>query len=623
MRGPLVLLMLSLAGLAACRGPERAGGASEPEASEPAVASGPKPTPPPPISDDPVIQALVELAGVDSQVDDHLRVLAIDIGPRLTSSDELAEAEQWAEQQLDAWGLDARLEAWGSFPVGFERGPSRGSMIRPQRKSLEFGTWAWTPGTPKGEPRRGQVVRYPASANELAALRPYLKDAWILVPRDFAAPTGKLAEQIERTFDKASVAGLLYAAGAPDDSRIEFHGNHQIKWEELPERVEVYLRGDQHAELVELLGQSEFVQIELTIPNEFVRGPISLHNVIAELSGERRDEQVIVGAHLDSWDGASGAIDNATGVATTLEAARLLAAACAKTGQRPRRSLTFMLWSGEEQGLLGSKAWVEAHPEQLPGISAVLVHDGGTNYVSGIPATPEMWADMQQVLAPVLALTERAGVPAGDDKAFAFTLSPVESLPREPSDSTSFIDAGVPGFYWAQAGRSDYERYHHTQLDHADAVIDEYQRHSALVIAIAAWMLAQLDHQLERQNAFALPPRVLGVQLEGNVVQSVGNESEAAEAGISKGDRIVEIDSVATPDAVAVVAAVRAGGANKRVVVERPRSEGTIERLELSLDFRGREGEAEREARRKQRLERFPAELLPWEASSSAEDPSG
>ena len=109
---------------------------------------------------------------------------------------------------------------------------------------------------------------------------------------------------------------------------------------------------------------------------------------------------MIVGGHIDSWDGATGATDNGTGVATTLEAARILM----KAGVKPRRTIRFMVWSGEEQGLLGSAAYVKAHKDLMPKISAVLVHDGGTNYLSGIGATEAMMSDFEQVFAPVKEL---------------------------------------------------------------------------------------------------------------------------------------------------------------------------------------------------------------------------
>lgn len=599
-RGLLLAFML-----VACRAPEREAGPSASPATEREPESAP-----PPISEDPIVQALVELAA-DSEVDDHLRVLAIDIGPRLTSSAGLAKAEQWARAEFERWGLNAELERWGEFPVGFERGPSDGAMIRPERKDLEFGTWAWTPGTPGGSPRRGQALAYPNSRAELDALVPRLRDAWIVLPLGIRHRPGKhdLDGRIERAFDREKIAGFVLPAGLPDDPAIEFHGDHEIGWTELPDRVEVRLRGDQHAEIIGLLDAGEFVQLEFAIAQDFVEGPIALHNVIAELPGEDPSGSVIVGGHLDSWDGASGAIDNATGVAVTMEAARLLALACRRAGVRPARSIRFMLWSGEEQGLLGSAAWVAAHPDQLDGIGAVLVHDGGTNYVSGMPITPEMATDMQQVFAPVRALITRTKL---EGEVPSFRLDLVEGLPFEPSDSTPFLRAGVPAFYWSQSGKSDYDVYHHTQFDQPDAVIDGYQRYSALVVAIAAWNLAGLDQPLDRSNIAPLDPRRLGVYLDGILVTDLADAGVANVAGILAGDRIVEVEGEAVASEAEVIAALQRGDSSKRLVVERGSADAIARRIEFDLDWTGQPDEDERARRRSERAQKFPIELQPW-----------
>jgi carboxypeptidase Q len=459
------------------------------------------------IGADPVIRAIVEQAAT-SEVDEHLRALAVDIGPRLTGSTSLHAAETWAIARFEAWGLDARREVWGSLPVGFERGAAKGSVIRPERSELEFTTWAWTPGTrgPSGSrgragtrnqaqvleaggPVRGQALRYPSGADQLRELEPYLRDAWILVPWGFDPgeldPTER--RQIELAFARAPIAGLVWAAGDADERRIHTRGEHRVDPAALPQRVEVRVRGDQHAQLLAQLDAGVYVELEFAVANRWLPGPVEAANVIAELRGREWPEQrIIIGAHLDSWDGASGALDNATGVATTLEAARLIAAACAKLGVGPRRTLSFMLWSGAEQGQLGSQAWVAAHPDQLAGIRAVLVHDHGTNYISGLAVTPAIAAIMSQVVAPIHAVAP---------SSMPFALREVEALPRTSTDADAFLAAGIPSMLWDQAGRSDYDHYHHTQHDHADAVIDSYQRHSALVIAIAAWTLANLEHE--------------------------------------------------------------------------------------------------------------------------------
>src|SRR5262249_41177993 len=150
-------------------------------------------------------------------------------------------------------------------------------------------------------------------------------------------------------------------------------GSSRVEWDKLPTRVSVTMLASQHKKIVDLLKAGKEVQLTIDLKVEFKKGPIKVYNVIAELPGtEKPDELVIAGGHSDSWDGARGTTDNGTGVSTTLEAARLLT----KAGAKPKRTIRFMLWSGEEQGLLGSRAYIKAHPEETEKISCVLVHDG-------------------------------------------------------------------------------------------------------------------------------------------------------------------------------------------------------------------------------------------------------
>lgn len=129
-----------------------------------------------------------------------------------------------------------------------------------------------------------------------------------------------------------------------------------------------------------------------------------------------------------------------------------------------------------------------AHPELVAKISAVLVHDGGTNFLSGLRITHAMSDDMQDVFAPVMELDP--------DKPFKLWYAPDEV--RRGSDHWPFVERGIPGFFWEHAGTADYARTHHTQLDTVEHVIDEYQRHSAMVVAIGALGIANLDHMLDR-----------------------------------------------------------------------------------------------------------------------------
>jgi hypothetical protein len=232
----------------------------------------------------------------------------------------------------------------------------------------------------------------------------------------------------------------------------------------------------------------EEVVLEFDIRNYFKKGPIPIYNVIADIPGnELPDEYVIVGGHIDSWDGATGATDNGTGVASALEAARILKAA----GVQPKRTIRFMLWSGEEQGLLGSRAYVQANPDLMKRISAVLVHDLGTQYLSSISGLSYQLPDLNEVFAPVMSL----------DPSFPFHVRSTDDLRSLGSDHRSFVNAGVPGFFWGQSGGGfNYWDSHHSQHDTFDKAVAEYQEHSSIVIALAAYGIANLDHMLPRQG---------------------------------------------------------------------------------------------------------------------------
>jgi Zn-dependent M28 family amino/carboxypeptidase len=177
-------------------------------------------------------------------------------------------------------------------------------------------------------------------------------------------------------------------------------------------------------------------------------------------------------------------------VATTLEAARILMA----SGVRPKRTIRFMLWSGEEQGILGSRAYVEAHRDLMPKVSGVLVHDLGTQYLSSISGLSFQLNDLKDVFAPAMAL----------NPSLPFRVRPTDDLTSLGSDHRSFVRVGVPAFFWGQSGEGfNYWDSHHSQYDTFDKAVREYQEHSSIVIALAAYGIANLDHMLPRQDAEA------------------------------------------------------------------------------------------------------------------------
>lgn len=538
---------------------------------------------------DPQIAALIELGSSDNQVDAHLLHLTENIGPRLTSSHGLMAAEQWSLQQFRAWGLQAQLEKWGDAPVGFDRGPAWGRhwSSDAEFEALEFTTPAWTPGLLG--PHRAQLIDYPKSRKALKQIAGHARDRYVLI-RELADQGPEFrASAYFQTLLKWGVAGFIAPAGAPDDPLVHTDGDHQIEWSQLPDYVWVSLRGDQHARLAQALDAGQSPELEFSIDNRMFRGPVPQHNVIADIPGSTWPEQfVIVSGHLDSWDGASGAVDNGTGVATTMEAARLLMA----TGARPQRTIRFALWGGEEQGLFGSSAYVQAHEHEMSAISAVFVHDQGTNYLSGLSITPEM---LPQMASATQAVQRFAG-------EMSFSLELVDSLRSGPSDHAPFIAAGVPAFMWQQSGRSNYERMHHTQFDRIDAVIPEYQRHSSLVTAIAALELANAQAPLNRTNSSPLPRRTMGAALAGTMFTRIFEGSRAQALGWKVGDRVLSVAGTPVENGSQIVELLQKAPPKLRIVLLR----GTRE-IRFDVDFSNDPGERARAQRREQWPQRLQA----------------
>jgi hypothetical protein len=507
---------------------------------------------------------IVAIAQADNQVMEHLDHLTNKIGPRLTSSSNLAKAYTWAQGEFERFGLkNVHTEVWGEFPVGFDRGPSTGKLITDAgEKTLTFGTMAWSPGT-KGAVR-GPVLLEPKTKEEVESVKDQLKGAWL-----FQKGT-RASKEIRKACDDAGIAGRVRSVGG---ELIVTDGNYRISWDKLPTAVQVQVTKSSAKDIATALEAKGKCELEFDIQNTFVKGPIQNKNVIADIVGtEHPDEFVIVGGHMDSWDGATGATDNGTGVATTLEAARLLV----KAGVKPKRTIRFILWSGEEQGLFGSASYVKTHKDELPKVSCILIHDGGTNYVSGLGVTKAM--------EPLVA--EGFNNLKGVDPKMPFKLKTVKNLPfGVGSDHDSFLAKGVPGFFWSQAGKQDYEHEHHTQYDRFEVAVPEYQKQSAVVIAQGALIMANLEQLLPRDGM--LPEmaqgmrqrggKFLGVQTDDEVViQHVVEGSLAEKGGLLEGDQILSIAGTAVKSVEELRAAIRAAEGEIEVRFKRDGVEKSI-----------------------------------------------
>ncbi|CAN5719930.1 hypothetical protein BH11ARM2_BH11ARM2_27310 [soil metagenome] len=420
-----------------------------------------------------------------------------DMGPRLTTSPTLRRAQDWAMGKFRSYGLkNVHLDEAFTAPVGFERGRHQSArMIAPFESEMQFTTLNWMPGT-RGK-QRGKAVMAPTSLAEVEAHKADLKDAWVIMPDatwsmrgpTLPAATDEEGKKLRAAIDACGIMGRVFGAR---DERLHTHGNWRDKtYEKHPEggaNLMVAVRKSDHDRIVRNLDFGRPVVLEFEAENRFIKGPIQQYNVVADIPGtEKPDEMVIVCGHFDSWNspGSQGACDNGTGATQAIEAARILMA----SGVKPKRTVRFILWSGEEQGLLGSRGYVERHKAEMPNISAVLNDDEGTNYQSGYVGTAEMKPMMETAFAPTVA--------AFPDMPMKFTV--VEKLPtRANSDNAPFAELGVPGFLIEEAGRADYGVVWHTQFDRYEFAVPEYMVQASTNHAVVAFTLAQAPTLLPR-----------------------------------------------------------------------------------------------------------------------------
>jgi hypothetical protein len=530
------------------------------------------------------VAELLALAERDNRVQEHLLYLSKHIGPRLTGTKAYDESAAWARDQFAAFGLDARLETFGEFPVGFERGVSRGRVVAPDERELEFITSAWSAGT--AGPVRGRAVLEPKNEAELTALEGRLNGAWVLRSESRSGgdnssdPDREARAKIRELLESTEIAGFVRAGS--ESGLLTMGGNHRVDPDKLPTRVQVRLVHDQFQSLVQEIESGVPVELEFDIQNRFTPGPVPCQNVIADWVGrEHPDEYVIIQAHLDSWDGAEGAQDNGAGVATTLEAARLIAA----TNAKPRRTIRFILYGGEEQGLLGSAQYVKAHADSLARTSIVLNHDGGSTHLQGLAPTYAMIDDFERVFAPVKDL----------DPKRPFRLRELLGLENSgDSDHAPFLAAGVPAFFWEQS-EEGYEIVHHTQFDDFETVDPAEQEHSARVVAVAAFGFAELDHLLDRTDMTPLPRRRLGASFDGARVRRV-MKGKAQDAGWEVGDVVVSIDGTPVSGDARIGSALQEGGATKTFRLRRENAE-----FETTIDWNDESAEADRAERAQRR----------------------
>jgi hypothetical protein len=400
-----------------------------------------------------------------SHVAADLEYLTDVIGPRLAGSPEMVRANEWTLQKFRDYGVDtSTLEAF-NFGVPWIRGPMTARMLAPQRRELLAASWAWVPGT--NGPLSGDVVlvdaRTPAEFQHRFAGK--LRGAWVMI-----GPASRAALVADE-----GIAGVI-RDGAKEFGLFTMSGSPAA----VSPYPQVVISHENYSQFERLLRAGERVRFEADVTNTFGLRAVLQYNIVSELRGtERPNEVVLVGAHLDSWDLATGATDNGAGAIAVLEAARILAA----TRSRPKRTIRFVLFGAEEEGLYGSQAYAAAHRSELDRFQAVLVLDNGSGRITGMELQNrdelrDMWEAMMRPLASLGPLTIRPGYKTG-------------------TDHLSFLPYGVPAFNYDQLARG-YDDTHHSQVDDFAHTVPADVAQAATVMAVNAWQLANLPALLPR-----------------------------------------------------------------------------------------------------------------------------
>jgi hypothetical protein len=469
------------------------------------------------------------------------------IGPRVTNSPQAREAVEWTRSRLAEWGLaNAHVEAWGPFGRGWSYEHAGVRIVSPVSAPMTAVPKAWTPGTAGAV--RGPALKVKIEKDaDLEALEGKLAGRVLLVsePReikDFDKPlvdryTAQELDQLAlfgpeprrgdarpdretslrrfrlqkrlRSFLKEE--GVLATLEASERERgiVRVTGGGSREMGEDPGVPALVVAAEQYNRLARLLDSANDVEVEVDVRARFHDDDSMGGNTIAEIPGtDRRGEVVMIGAHLDSWHAGTGATDNAAGVAVTMEAMRILQA----LGVKPRRTIRIGLWTGEEQGLLGSRAYVSQHfasrpePEgeekELPSylrrplgpltvkpdharLSAYFNIDNGTGRIRGI------YTQQNVAAVPIFQAWLR---PFADLGATTITNRDTSSTDHVPFDR-----AGLPGFQFIQDDTEYSTVTHHTNIDVYDRLQADDLKQASVVMASFAYHAAMRDAMFPRK----------------------------------------------------------------------------------------------------------------------------
>jgi hypothetical protein len=411
----------------------------------------------------------------DSPMMENLRRLTDEIGGRVTGTPEMAKAVQWGIAGFRAAGVDVHTEKY-KLPVAWKEGVTSVAITAPISGAINLRAVSegWGPATAQGgieasvvDIGEGSDADFSRAGNVRGAIllvHSEIGASWTDLFNEYMRPPGIIAHAV-----RDGAAAILWT-GARERLLLYRHTNSlNGEIDKIPQAVVAREDALKLARLVAVTPGK--VRVRLSLPNE-ISGPIEQENVVGEIRGyEKPDEVVILGAHLDSWELGTGALDNGCNAALVIEAARAIKA----MGLVPRRTIRFILFSGEEQGTIGSFAYVKSHASELDKIRGVIIFDSGSGRVSGysLGGRRDTEAGLQQILRPLDAwgVTQHTA-----DASFG-------------TDNFDFLLEGVPTFV-ASNEIANYLVNYHAASDTFDKVDQREMKMNTVIAALTAWGIA-------------------------------------------------------------------------------------------------------------------------------------
>jgi carboxypeptidase Q len=418
-----------------------------------------------------------------SPLEENLRRLTDEVGGRVTGTPEMAKAVSWGVAAFRAAGVDVHTEKY-MLPVTWSEGDTRLELLGPMKFPVRLKAEGWSPATPAGGLETGVVDIGYGTGDDLAKAGASIKGAILLVHSDIGSTWADLFNEYLRPpmiIDhavKEGAAAILWI-GARERLLLYRHTNSLVgEIDKIPQAVLAREDGLRLARTV--VAYPGKVRVRFDMPNR-TGGPMEQENVVGEIRGyEKPGETVVLGAHLDSWELGTGALDNGCNAALVIEAARAIKA----TGLLPRRTIRFVLFSGEEQGTVGSFEYVKTHRAELDKIRAMITFDSGIGRVTGysLGGRRDIEAGVREVLKPLESWDANNHT---YDASFG-------------TDNFDFMLEGVPTLV-ANQEEANYLPNYHAASDTLDKVdIRELKLHTVLA-ALTAWGIADRAEPLGKR----------------------------------------------------------------------------------------------------------------------------